>query len=146
MLIFTREDDLEHDGKTLKQYVDNAKVHSFREMISLCKSNYFGVSNRWQQNDQRTINFKKKFLDTVDSIVKTNNNDVYSSIQFETSTKHFEAEKKRIEREASDARDMQRKLNELIENQKKQMEEMQRKMNDMNRRGGGCGGGGCLVQ
>lgn len=148
MLIFTRVDDLEHDGKTLKEYVDKSKINSFRDMIFLCKSNYFGVSNRWLKDDQKTIDFKKKFLDTVDLIVKTNNNDVYSSIQFETSTKHFEAEKKRIEREALDAKDMQNKMNELIETQKRQMEEMQRKMNEMSQRGGGggCGGGGCLVQ
>ena len=120
MIVFTRIDDLEHDNKILKDYVENTENQSLTEIITLCKSNYFGLSNRWDSNDQKTVAFKEKFVSTIDTIVQTNNNEFYTSIQFETSIKHYEAEKTRLEQELINSKQNQEKLEKLMREQQLQ--------------------------
>ena len=62
MIIFTRVDDLEYDQVTLEQFVHDCRINELNDLITKCRNNYLGVSNRWISDSPKMIEFKNKFL------------------------------------------------------------------------------------
>jgi len=127
IIIFTRVDDLEHENILLDDYVDNCFVESFQQLIHQCNRRYLGVSNRWKQQNIEMTNFKVNFLDHINHLLMSKGevNQIYSSKQFETSQKHMEAEKLRIQQLQICEQEKERKLNELILNLQNRVQQMQ---------------------
>ena len=137
LIIFSKIDDLEYEGITLKSFIDTSRSHSLREFIYMCKSNYLGVNNRWKNNDSDMIDFRNKFSQMISSIIESNReNPIYTSIQFETSTKHFERERERLNKEKMDEVERNRQLQELINQQQAQMKKLEEAVANANQKRG----------
>ena len=73
-------------------------------------------------------------------------NQIYSSKQFETSQKHMEAEKLRIQQLQISEQDKERKLNELILNLQNRVQQMQNTINDLSNRPSPSRRRRCIIQ
>ena len=132
VIVFTGVDNLEFDGNTVNDYVNNCPIGSFKELIQLCGKRYLGVSNRWSQENEKLKNFKIELFDTITKMVEPGNK-IYTSKQFEASQKNYEAEKERIKALQISAEEKEKKLLELISNLNAQMNAMQVQFENLQR-------------
>ena len=104
------------DEVTLEQFVHDCRINELNDLITKCRNNYLGVSNRWTSDSPKMIEFKNKFLSSLDQIMSYNNQKIYTTDQFEASQKHYEAEKKRIMEANISAKQKEEQLKKLVEN------------------------------
>lgn len=108
IVVFTRKDDLDHDGKSLEDHLDTVP-ESLTEIIQKCGGRCIAFNNRAPNPDQQKQ--VKLLLDMIDDNVRNNNGTYY------TNDMYIEAEKS-----------MKRREHEILEERKNEKERERRQI------------------
>lgn len=94
IFVFTRKDDLDHDGKTIDYYVKNAP-ENFKEILMKCNHRYIAFNNRAQSPEKE--NQVKHLLKMIDEIVRQNNGTHYTNEMYVEAEKILKRRQEQIE-------------------------------------------------
>ncbi|XP_046572048.1 LOW QUALITY PROTEIN: uncharacterized protein LOC124280199 [Haliotis rubra] len=129
-VLFTRMDDLKHDGVSLDEYVSNVP-ENLKKLLENCHHRYLGIDNRG--SEQEIEKDVQNLLRSVDSMVKANGGGHYTNEMYEEAEKIFaEHEEKQIKisREKM-MKEMERLRQEAEEELRQKEEEKARKLEMM---------------
>ncbi|XP_042276255.1 trichohyalin-like [Thunnus maccoyii] len=110
IILFTRGDSLEHEKRSIEDYIRKKCDKSFEDMIDKCGGRYHVFNNFDQQNRTQV----SELINKIDSMVKKNGGSCYTNEMFQ-------------EAEAAIRKEVQRILKEKEEEMKREREELGRK-------------------
>ncbi|XP_046372837.2 uncharacterized protein LOC124146548 [Haliotis rufescens] len=130
IVLFTRMDDLKHDGVSLDEYVRDVP-ENLKKLLENCQHRYLGIDNRG--TDQEKEKDVQNLLQAVDSMVKANGGGHYTNEMYEEAERIFaEHEEKHIKigREKM-MKEMEKLREEAEEELRLKEEERERKLETM---------------
>lgn len=118
IIVFTRRDDLEHDGTDVEEYRRTAP-ESLQQLINDCNGHYIAFNNRAKGHAQDEQ--VKELFAIIDEIKSANENKCYTNFTYEEAERKMKLLEKEIKREREEK--FQRKLLEEIEGINKKFED-----------------------
>ncbi|XP_058875227.1 GTPase IMAP family member 9-like [Acipenser ruthenus] len=118
MILFTRVDNLEEEGKTIEQYVKEAE-DDLEQLIMECGYRYHAFNNR-EKNDRTQVT---KLIEKIEAMMTANNNTYYTSEMLQQVNEEIEKRVIEIMKEKKKQIDL-----EIEELKRKNQQELQEKM------------------
>ncbi|XP_041377417.1 GTPase IMAP family member 7-like [Gigantopelta aegis] len=126
-VLFTGMDDLEHDGRTLEQYVAKAPA-DLKALLNDCNGKYFGINNRENDQDRK----EKQIDDIVDKIksnVSKNSGNYYTTEMLGAAENQMrKREQEILKQQEEDTHKSVKRITERFEAKKAKLEERFREL------------------
>lgn len=107
IIVFTRKDDLDRDGKTIDDFIESAP-ENLKKIIRKFSSRFIAFNNRADNPEKE--NQVKHLLKMIDEIVRQNNGTCYTNAMYEKTQKILLRRKEKIDLDRK--RDMEREKKE----------------------------------
>ncbi|KAM9360722.1 uncharacterized protein ABDE67_001348 [Symphorus nematophorus] len=124
IILFTRGDSLEHEEKSIEDYIKEKCDDSFKKLISDCGGRYHVFNNRDKQNHTQV----RELITKIDSMVKTNGGSCYTNEMLQEAEAAIKKEMERILKEKEE--EMQREREELQRKHQEEIEAMNRRLEE----------------
>ncbi|XP_061592880.1 nucleoprotein TPR-like isoform X2 [Cololabis saira] len=123
IILFTRGDTLEHEGKSVEDYIKEGD-DSFQKLIHDCGGRYH-VFNNYDKNNRQQV---RDLIRKADDMLKRNRGNCYTNELLQEAEAAIKKEMERILQEK--AEEIQREKEELTRKHEEEMQEMKRKMEE----------------
>ncbi|KAM9360727.1 LOW QUALITY PROTEIN: uncharacterized protein ABDE67_001354 [Symphorus nematophorus] len=124
IILLTGGDKLEHEEKSIEDYIENECDDSFKKLISDCGGRYHVFNNRDKQNHTQV----RELITKIGSMVKTNGGSCYTNEMLQEAEAAIKKEMERILKEKEE--EMRREREELQRKHEEAMEDMKRRMEE----------------
>ncbi|XP_029999337.1 uncharacterized protein LOC115425743 [Sphaeramia orbicularis] len=124
IILFTCGDKLEHEERSIEDYIEKGCDDSFKKLISDCGDRYH-VFNNFNKNNRTQVS---ELIDKIDNMVKENGGGCYTNEMLEEAEAAIKKEMERLLKEKEE--EMKKKEEELKRNYEEKMEEMKRRMEE----------------
>lgn len=127
IIVFTRKDDLEEEGKDILEYIMTSP-QELQQFIKKCGSRYIAFNNRFK--DEKRDEQAKAVLEMIKENVRKNDNQFYTNEMYKEAEKIMKKEKEEIERKAKEEheRDRQAMIEEITKKYEKEIAEKTEKL------------------
>lgn len=134
IIVFTRKDDLDRDGKTIDDFVESAP-ENLKVIIRKFSNRYIAFNNRADSPEKETQ--VKHLLKMIDEVVRQNNGTCYTNFMYENTQKILLRRKEQIENQRKrdkerERKEMERTIEQRFKDRNKQDLEKQKGLKQIN--------------
>ncbi|XP_013871334.1 GTPase IMAP family member 8 [Austrofundulus limnaeus] len=119
IILFTRGDTLEHEDKSIEDYIENDSHALFKKLIDNCGGRYHVFNNYNKQNKTQV----SELIGKIDSMVKKNGNSFYTNEMLQEAEEAIQKKLERILKEREE--EMRERMKELEEKHNEEIKVMQ---------------------